>query len=301
MPLRILVLGSAAGGGFPQWNCRCPTCELAWAGDRRVLPRTQSSLAVSADGERWLLLNASPDLRQQILATPPLQPRKPGRHSPIEAVFLSNGDVDHVAGLLTLREGQRFAIYATQAVIKVIQDNRIFRVLDPALVSRTVAALDTAVSTDFGLEITAFAVPGKVPLYQEGDEVRVGEETDTTVGLQIAGAGTHFFYIPGCASVSPALLRRIDSAPLLFFDGTTYTEDEMVRLGLSPKTAQRMGHVAMSGSNGSRARFAGVDLGRKVYVHINNTNPVLIDGSAERRDVEAAGWEVAFDGMEIVL
>src|SRR3712207_1852034 len=123
MPLRILVLGSAAGGGFPQWNCRCPVCDLAWAGDARVLPRTQSSLAVSADGERWLLLNASPDLRQQILAAPDLQPRGIGRHSPIAAVVLSNGDVDHTAGLLTLRERHPLTLYGTEAVLKVVADN----------------------------------------------------------------------------------------------------------------------------------------------------------------------------------
>jgi pyrroloquinoline quinone biosynthesis protein B len=301
MPLRILVLGSAAGGGFPQWNCRCPVCELAWAGDRRVVPRSQSSLAVSADGERWLLLNASPDLRQQILANPPLQPKTVARHSPIAAVFLSNGDVDHVAGLLTLREGQPFSIYASEAVLKGLQGNAIFRVLDPVLVERTPVALDTPLQTRAGLEVTAFAVPGKVPLYEEGGEVRIGGETDTTVGLRIAGAGAHFFYIPGCAAVTPALLARIRGAPLLFFDGTTYTDDEMVRLGLSRKTAHRMGHVAMSGADGSLEKFAGVELGRKIYVHINNTNPVLVEGSAERREVEAAGWEVAFDGMEIVL
>ena len=301
MPLRILVLGSAAGGGFPQWNCRCPVCGLAWAGDRRVAPRTQSSLAVSADGERWLLLNASPDLRQQILATPDLQPRKAGRHSPIAAVILSNGDVDHIAGLLTLREGQPFSIYATEAVLKGHEENPIFRVLDPALVPRTPSALDAPIQTSLGLEVTAFAVPGKVPLYQEDAKVRVGDETDTTVGLRIAGAGAHFFYIPGCASVTPALLARLDGAPLLFFDGTTYTDDEMMRLGLSQKTARRMGHVAMSGSDGSLGAFEGAKIGRKIYVHINNTNPVLVEGSAERRAVEAAGWEVAFDGMEIVL
>jgi pyrroloquinoline quinone biosynthesis protein B len=301
MPLRILVLGSAAGGGFPQWNCRCPTCELAWAGDNRVVPRTQSSLAASADGERWLLLNASPDLREQILATPALQPRITGRHSPIAAVVLSNGDVDHVAGLLTLREGQPFGIYATDAVLAGLERNPMFRVLDPALVQQAAMPLDVALVTSAGLEVTAFAVPGKVPLYEESAEVHISRETDATVGLRIAGGGTHFFYVPGCASVTPALLARINGAPLLFFDGTTYSDDEMVRLGLSRKTARRMGHVAMSGPDGSLTRFAGAQLGRKIYVHINNTNPVLVEGSAERRAVEAAGWEVAFDGMEIGL
>jgi pyrroloquinoline quinone biosynthesis protein B len=301
MPLRIVVLGSAAGGGFPQWNCRCPVCELAWAGDRRVSARTQSSLAVSADGERWLLLNASPDIRQQVLATPALQPQARGRHSPIEGVFLSNGDVDHVGGLLALRERQRLTVYATDAVLNVIDGNPIFRVLDPALVRRTAVALDRPVDTGLGLEVTAFAVPGKVPLHQERGDVSVGAETDTTVGLKIAGAGTHAFYIPGCAAVTPSLVRRIAGAPLLFFDGTTYTDDEMVRLGLSQKTARRMGHVAMSGPDGSLQGLAAAELGRTVYVHINNTNPVLVEGSAERRAVEAAGWEVAYDGMEIEL
>jgi pyrroloquinoline quinone biosynthesis protein B len=301
MPLGILVLGSAAGGGFPQWNCRCPVCALAWAGDRRVSTRTQSSLAVSADGERWLLLNASPDLRQQILANPPLHPRKLGRHSPIQALFLSNGDVDHVAGLLSLRERQSLTLYATEAVLRVLDDNPIFRVLDPAFVDRVAVRLDMPVDTNLGLEVTAFAVPGKVPLYQEDHKVRIGAETETTVGLRVAGAGAHFFYIPGCASVTPALLQRIERAPLLFFDGTTYTDDEMVRLGLSQKTAHRMGHVAMSGPDGSLDKLGGAELGRKVFVHVNNTNPTLVEGSAERRAVEAAGWEVAFDGMEIVL
>jgi pyrroloquinoline quinone biosynthesis protein B len=253
------------------------------------------------DGERWLLLNASPDLRQQVLATPQLQPREPGRHSPIAAVVLSNGDVDHVAGLLSLREGHRFSLYGTDAVLTGLDDNPIFRVLDAAVVKRVPIALYAAADPGFGLEIAAFAVPGKVPLYQEGEEVRVGAETDATIGLRIAGAGTHFFYIPGCASVTEPLLRRVRGAPLLFFDGTTYTDDEMPRLGLSHKSAHRMGHVAMSGPDGSLNGFAGTELGRKIYIHINNTNPVLVDGSPERRDVEAAGWEVAFDGMEIVL
>ena len=301
MPLRIRVLGSAAGGGFPQWNCRCPVCALAWAGDPRVSPRTQSSLAVSADGESWLLVNASPDLRQQILAAPPLHPQAPGRHSPIEAAFLNNGDVDHLAGLLTLRERQPLAVYATEAVLRVIAENPIFRVLDPASVRLVPAVLERPTETGLGIAVTAFAVPGKVPLYQEEGEVTVGRETDATVGLRIAGGSTHFFHIPACASVTPDLLARLAGAPLLFFDGTTYTDDEMVRLGLSRKTAQRMGHVAMSGSGGSLAEFAPAELGRKIYIHLNNTNPVLIEGSPERRAVEAAGWDVAFDGMEIVL
>jgi pyrroloquinoline quinone biosynthesis protein B len=301
MPLRILVLGSAAGGGFPQWNCRCPVCELAWAGDARVSPRSQASLAASADGERWLLLNASPDLRQQILATPQLRPRRRGRDSPIAAVALTNGDVDHVAGLLTLRERQGFTIFATAAILKLIAENSIFRVLEAGLVRHVPMALEAPTDTGSGLEITPFAVPGKAPLHQERGDVEIGAETEATIGLRIAGAGTHFFYIPGCAAVTGALRRRLDGAPLVFFDGTTFTDDEMVRLGLSDKTAHRMGHLAISGPAGSLEQLRGMEAKRKIYIHINNTNPVLIEGSAERRAVEAAGWEVAHDGMEIVL
>jgi pyrroloquinoline quinone biosynthesis protein B len=301
MPLRILVLGSAAGGGFPQWNCRCPVCELAWAGDARVRPGTQSSLAVSADGERWLLLNASPDLRQQILANPPLQPRRGGRHSPIAAVFLTNGDVDHIAGLLTLRERQPLRIHGTGHVLELLAQNSVFRVLDPAFVETLEACLDAAVDTGLGLEVTPFAVPGKTPLHQEAAEVLIGAETETTVGLRVAGAGTHFLYIPGCAAITPGVIARASGAPLLLFDGTTYTDDEMIRLGLSTKSAHRMGHVQIGGSDGSLQNLADVEIGRKMYTHINNTNPILVQGSPERRAVEAAGWEVAYDGMEIVL
>jgi pyrroloquinoline quinone biosynthesis protein B len=301
MSLRILVLGSAAGGGCPQWNCRCPVCELAWAGDPRVRPRSQASLAVSADGVRWLLLNASPDLRQQIVATPPLQPRAPGRHSPLCAVALTNADVDSVAGLLTLRERQNLAIYATDPVLRVLRDNSIFRVLDPTLVERVPVALERPLDTGLGLRLTAFAVPGKVALHQESGAVEIGRETDETVGLHVSGNSTSFFYVPACAAVTPALLDRLRGAALVFFDGTTYDDDEMVRLGLSEKTARRMGHAAMSGPEGSLARFAGLPVGRKIYIHVNNSNPVLVEGSAERRAIEAAGWELAFDGMEVVL
>jgi pyrroloquinoline quinone biosynthesis protein B len=301
MSLRILVLGSAAGGGYPQWNCRCPICELAWAGDERVRPRTQSSLAVSADGARWLLLNASPDLRAQILASAQLRPRAPGRHSPIAAVALTNADVDHVAGLLSLRERQKFAIYASESVLRVLRDNSIFRVLDPTLVERIPVALERPVDTGLGLELAAFAVPGKVALHQETVDVQIGRETDETIGLRISGAGASFFYVPGCAATTPALLERLRGARLVFFDGTTYDDDEMVGLGLAEKTARRMGHVSMKGPDGSLARFAGLPVGRKMYIHINNTNPVLVEGSAERRAIEAAGWELAHDGMEVVL
>jgi pyrroloquinoline quinone biosynthesis protein B len=298
--LRIIVLGSAAGGGFPQWNCLCPVCRLAWDGDRRAKPRTQSSLAVSGDGERWLLLNASPDLRQQIIATPPLHPRGKNRGSPIAAAFLTNADVDHVTGLLTLREQQSFTVFGSKTTLAAISGG-VFGVLNRELVQLSEIEPEIAVETGIGLKVTPFSVPGKVPLYLETGAVEIGAEGEETLGLEISDGTKTFFYIPGCAKVTPRLQKRLRDAALLFFDATTFTDDEMVRLGLSTKTAWRMGHTAMSGNAGSICRLADLGIGRKIYVHINNTNPVLIEGSSERGTVEAAGWEVSYDGMEVKL
>lgn len=299
--MRIIVLGSAAGGGFPQWNCLCPVCRLAWNGDKRVKPRTQSSLAISADGERWLLLNASPDLRQQILASPQLHPRGASRQSPIAAVFLTNGDVDHLTGLLTLREQQSFTIFGSKATLAEVSGGRIFGVLNRELVHLKEATLDYDLDTGLGLQVTPFSVPGKVPLYLEAEKVEIGTEGEETLGLEISDGARTFFYIPGCAEVTPRLQRRLQNADLLFFDGTTFTDNEMVELGLSTKTAWRMGHSPMSGEKGSLNRLAGLGIGRKIFVHINNTNPVLIEDSSERAQVEAAGWEVSYDGLEVTL
>ena len=298
--MHVLILGSAAGGGFPQWNCRCPNCQLVWSGDSRVVPRTQSSIAVSVDGREWVLVNASPDLRQQILANAALHPRAGRRDSPISAVVLTNGDVDHVAGLLTLRERQPWAMHASASLLDMLAADPVFRVLSPDVVSRFVLALDEP-SVIAGLRFRPFAVPGKVPLFLEEDVVELGLETEMTVGLVIEAGGRRVVHVPGCAFVSETLLSSIAGADLLLFDGTTYTDSEMVDLGLSPKTAARMGHLAMSGPDGSLAGLAGVDVAIKIYVHINNTNPVLVEGSPAREAVERAGWMVAYDGQEIVL
>jgi pyrroloquinoline quinone biosynthesis protein B len=298
--LRILVLGSAAGGGVPQWNCLCPVCRLAWSGDKRVRPRSQSSLAISADGETWLLLNASPDLRQQIIVSPCLHPRGAKRHSPIRAVFLTNADVDHLAGLLALREQQSFVLFGSQATLAQTGAG-VFGVLNKDLVDRRASALDTPVDTGLSIWVTPFAVPGKVPLYLEGEDVAVGAESEANVGVELSDGANSFFYVPGCAEINDGVIKRLTGAALVFFDGTTFTDDEMVNLGLSKKTAWRMGHVAMSGENGSLERLASCAISRKIYVHLNNTNPVLIEDSPQRATVERAGWEVAYDGLEIRL
>jgi pyrroloquinoline quinone biosynthesis protein B len=258
-------------------------------------------VAVSADGERWLLLNASPDLRQQILMTPPIQPRGTSRNSPIESVFLTNGDIDHVTGLLCLRERQPLTLYGTSTTLSVLAANSLFNVLDPRLVCRRSVALDEPVLTPLGLTLTPFPVPGKVPLYLETGTVEVGRESEDVVGVCVSDGRTRFYYIPGCADITAGLRSRLMGSAVLFFDGTTYVDDEMIQLGLSDKTAKRMGHVAMMGPTGSIALFAQSQIGRKIFIHINNTNPVLIEGSSERRVVESAGWEIAYDGMELRL
>jgi pyrroloquinoline quinone biosynthesis protein B len=295
--VQATILGSAAGGGVPQWNCRCQVCWLAWTGDPRVKPRTQSSLAVSPDGEQWLVINASPDLRRQIAETSVLQPRESPRHSPIGAVLLTNGDVDHVAGLLSLRERQPFTLFATRQVLTGLGQNPIFEVADRRIVSRRAVALNEAFEPLPGLSVTLFAVPGKVPLWLEEGEPDIGLATESTVGVTISASGKRVAYVPGCAAVTAEVRDRIAGADVLLFDGTVWQDDEMISAGVGQKTGRRMGHLPMSGEDGSLAALAGVRVGRRVFVHLNNTNPTLIEGSDERRRAEEAGWEIGYDGM----
>lgn len=299
--MRIIVLGSAAGGGFPQWNCGCDVCSLYWQGDPRVCARTQSSIAVTASGGKWLLLNCSPDVRMQIMQTPALHPVDTRRGSPIAGVFLTNGDVDHVAGLLSLRENQPFVIYGTEAVLAELAGNQVFAVVSESVAPRKRVTLDEPVALVGGLTIEPFSVPGKVPLYRESGEVETKKETDTTIGLRISSGPTSFYYVPGCADINPALRARLKDATLVLFDGTLWRDDEMIRQGIGSKTGRRMGHVSMSGPDGSIAQLGELGIERKIFTHINNSNPTLIDGSPERREAEAAGWEIAYDGMEIEL
>jgi pyrroloquinoline quinone biosynthesis protein B len=354
--VRLKIVGSAAGGGFPQWNCNYRLSRAARAGVPGIASRTQSSLAASADGRCWVLFNASPDLRQQIAANPELQPSAEGplRATPISAVVLTNADVDHIAGLLSLREGQAFSLYASEPVLAALEANPIFNVLDPARVKRRVLPsgpfeVRNADDTPTGLTIEAFPVPGKVALYLEDPalpDAELASDSGDTTGIRIfggawegrtramnggystagrtsdaAGRGddaetrahdwrngglgardrASAFYIPGCARIDERLRSRLAGASCLLFDGTVYTDDEMITAGVGTKTGARMGHLAMSGQDGSIAMLADVPIGRRVFVHINNTNPVLDQNSAEHAAVRAAGWEVGFDGMEVAL
>ena len=274
---------------------------LAWSGDPRVKRRTQSSIAASSDGEKFVLINASPDLRQQIVNVSWLHPRTGARSSPVQACVVTSADVDHVAGLLTLRERQPFELFATGATLRALAANPIFDALAKDCVERRPIALETSFEPLPGLVFTAFAAPGKVALWQEGENVEIGEEGEATIAVELRHGGKRAFYAPACAGVTPALKEKVFGADVLLFDGTTFADNELIDLGLMDKTSRRMGHIPMSGPEGSIEAFAGLSVGRKIFIHLNNSNPVLIEGSPERRRVEDAGWEVAFDGMEIDL
>jgi pyrroloquinoline quinone biosynthesis protein B len=300
--VQIVMLGAAAGGGFPQWNSNGPGCRRARAGAPAAPPRTQASLAVSGDGERWYLLNASPDLRIQIERTPELHPRAAPRHSPIAGVVLTGGDVDVIAGLLTLRERQPLAVHATARVHAILDANPIFEVLARGVVTRPVEALDVPFALEGGLLATLFAVPGKAPLYMEEGEGMQPVVTDgTTVGLEVRDGRARMLFIPGCAAFTPALAERLDGADLVFFDGTMWQDDEMIATGAGTKTGLRMGHMSLSGPEGTIAAFRGIAIGQKIVIHMNNSNPVLLADSPERAEAEAAGWRIGHDGMRITL
>jgi pyrroloquinoline quinone biosynthesis protein B len=298
--LRALVLGSGAGGGVPQWNCGCRVCRLAWSG-ARVRPRTQAGVALTVDGENWLLLNASIDLRQQILATPALHPVGEGRHSPIRAVVLTNAEVDSSAGLLALRERQPLAIFGTQATLDAIGANRMFDVVDRAVAPRRAVALGQQFEPLAGIKLELFAVPGKVPLWLEEGNVSTDEIGEETVSIAVEAAGKRLVFAPACARVTEDLHARFTNADVLFFDGTLFANDEMIVNGLGDKTGKRMGHSPVSGPGGTLETLARHARVRRILIHINNSNPILIEGSPEEAKVKAAGWEIAFDGMEVRL
>lgn len=296
--MRAVVLGAAAGGGFPQWNCGCRNCVAVREHVEGFLPRSQSSLAVTAGDGQWAVLNASPDIREQINRTPDLHPNGP-RSSPLGAVLVTNGDLDHIAGLLTLREKHPFRLFLTREIAEVLAGNPIFRALDPDFVEQITMRLEERFELLPGLNVRLFAVPGKVPLYAEAGEVRTDLEGEQTVGVEIAGREDTLFYIPGCARMTEKLAARLAGASTVLFDGTLWTDDEMRAAGVGEKTGRRMGHMAMSGTEGSIAAFADLGVSRKIFIHINNTNPVLDPASEERAAAETAGWEIGYDGMEV--
>jgi len=300
--MRIRVLGSAAGGGFPQWNCGCPNCRGVRAGTVKATPRTQESVAISADGEHWVLLNASPEIRQQIESFPPLHPKKP-RHSPIAALVLTNGDLDHCLGLLSLRESHPLTVFATERVRRgFTEGNVLYRTLERFDDQVTWRALKLGREDELasGLTVEAAPVPGKLPIHLEG---ALSPDAEDSVGLRIreTRTGTVLAYFSGVGGVSSAVTQALQDAEAVFFDGTFWSEDELRELGASEKCASDMAHLPIGGRDGSLQALGGARAPFRVYIHLNNTNPVLREDSPERAAVERAGWRIARDGMEIAL
>jgi len=293
----VRVLGSAAGGGFPQWNCGCRTCLAVRDGSRPCRPRTQSSVAVSADYRRWYLLNASPDVRAQIEAFPALYPRGV-RESPLEAVLLTDAELDHTLGLLLLREADDLEVHATAAVHGTLSEGTsLLQTLGAyANVEWRPVVAGEEVSLGDGLSYRAFDVPTSKRARFEAGEVGV-------VGYRITDGrtGRALVYVPGAQELTASVLAHFEGCACLLFDGTCWQDDELIRLGIAKKTSRDMGHLPIGGADGSLKRLARLPIERKIYIHINNTNPILIEDSPERRLVEERGLEVAADGLELEI
>lgn len=295
--MRFLVLGAAAGGGLPQWNCGCPNCKDARSG--KIASASQSSLAVSLDGRTWAVLNASPDIRVQMQACPSMHPRDL-RHSPLASVLLTNGDIDHIAGLLSLREQTAFNLFATSEIHQVLAENSVFDAVNINKVARQVVDINQPFEILPGLQVQVFPVPGKVPLFMEGETVQTDLLGEQTVGVRLSDGDKTAYYVPGCADIPEDLLAVLSDADQLFFDGTLWQDDEMILSGTGVKTGTRMGHISISGAAGSMARLGRLKAA-KTFIHINNTNPVWQPDSPERAEVYAQGWSVAADGMEFEI
>ncbi|MFV0301522.1 MAG: pyrroloquinoline quinone biosynthesis protein PqqB [Paracoccus sp. (in: a-proteobacteria)] len=293
--MRIIILGAAAGGGLPQWNCGCANCAAARSG--RIPPMSQSSIAISADGQAWAIINASPDIRAQLTATPALHPAGL-REMPLRSVLVTNGDIDHVAGLLTLRESQPFDLFGTETILGALDANPMMAAVNPDFVPRRPVALDQFFDLLPGLVATLFAVPGKVPLYLEGEQVETGQLSENTVGVELTTGDRRALYIPGCAELPQWLKSRIEGCDLLMFDGTLWQDGEMIAAGLGHKTGRRMGH--MSADDSIRA-LAQVPTGQRIFVHINNSNPLTDPASPQSDEARDHGWQIGRDGMEITL
>jgi pyrroloquinoline quinone biosynthesis protein B len=304
--MKVRVLGSAAGGGFPQWNCNCPNCRGLREGTLRARARTQSSIALSADGIDWVLVNASPDLLAQIKAFPALQPARARRDTGIRAIVLVDAQIDHTTGLLMLREGRPLEIWCTDMVREdLTTGNPLFNILGHYCTVDW-RRLPTGEGESFaidgidGLRISAVPLASKAPPYSpHRDDPHEGDN----VGLHVVDTrcGRSLFYAPGLGEIEPRVAACLRTADAVMVDGTFWTDDEMIRLGVSKKRARDIGHLPQSGAGGMIEVLKPLRASRKILIHINNTNPILDESSPERAQLDAAGIEVAYDGMELEL
>jgi pyrroloquinoline quinone biosynthesis protein B len=298
----VKVLGAAAGGAFPQWNCACTQCQRLRLGTFAGQPRTQAQVAISEDGSAWTLLNASPDLRIQIEATPELWPSGSIRHSPIQSVVITAAEADTVAGLLSLREFQPLDIYATPSVLRILrEDNSLFALLDR--VPRQAVWKEIRPDAEFmvgPLRFRPFSLAGGFPAFVRADRKAELDASEAVLGLLIdSSSGGSVAYLPGAPKVEDEWREFLDECDVLLFDGTFWTEDELCRVRGGGKLASEMGHLPLSGPCGSVAALRSIKCPRKIFFHINNTNPILDESSQAYAEVRDAGWEVARDGMEI--
>jgi len=309
--MRVKILGSAAGGAFPQWNCACPNCRAVRAGTFQGKARSQTQVAISADANSWFLLGASPDLRAQIEAAAELHPRQGLRQSPIAGAVLANADVDHVLGLLLLRELQPLRVLATKSIRRILtEDNSMFAMLQRVphqltwndFVPGTVFPLLNAAGEDSGLRCRALALGTHFPAYVSMQRQAALNAAESSLGFILESpSGKRLAYMPAVPQIDAALLKEFESADVLLFDGTFWSDDELIRIQGSGQTALQMGHVPVSSAEGSLAQLAQVRRPRKIYVHINNTNPMLDESGAEYAQVREAGWEIAEDGWQFEI
>jgi pyrroloquinoline quinone biosynthesis protein B len=309
--MHLAILGSAAGGGFPQWNCNCRNCHALRAGTLPAKSRTQTQVAVSNDGHDWFLLNASPDLRMQIERTPALQPRSGLRDSPISAVLVTSADIDQIAGLLSLRELQPLRIYCTASLRKILREhNSVFGMLNriPQQACWMDISLDAAFpllnidGKEAGISCQAFSLADRYPLYVSPEQAAALRSEEAELGLLLtADTGGRLAYLPAVPAINDRLLQLLETADLLLFDGTFWSDDELIQVQGSGATAREMGHVPVSGADGSLRALSGLRRPRKIFVHVNNTNPMLDESGPEYRELQSAGWELAEDGWQLTL
>jgi len=309
--VRIEILGSAAGGGFPQWNCGCRNCQSLRAGTFGGKGRTQTQVAITNDQTHWFLLNASPDLRLQIEAASYLHPRGGRRNSPINGVLLTSPDIDQIAGLLSLRELQPLQIYSTPSLRRILQeDNSVFGMLNR--VPNQVSWQEITIGQSFpllgltgaesGIRCEAFSLADGYPAYVSAQRSATLRPEEASLGLFVgSSSGRKLAYMPAVPAIDGALLQRLESVDLLLFDGTFWSDDELIQVQGSGATAHEMGHIPISGAQGSLRRLAGLQHPRKVFIHVNNTNPILDESGPQYREVCDAGWEVAADAWSLEL
>jgi pyrroloquinoline quinone biosynthesis protein B len=309
--MRVKILGSAAGGAFPQWNCACANCAAVRSGTFRGKARTQTQVAISADSQSWFLIGASPDLRTQIEGAAELHPRDGVRQSPIAGVVLLNGDIDHILGLLLMRELQPLRVYATESIRRIVrEDNSMFgmlqRVADQVSWSEFTPGemfnLADSTGHDSGIRCRAISLGEHFPAYVSPERRWQLSSREASLGLIVeAKSGKRLAYMPAVPQITGEVLAEFETADVLLFDGTFWSDDELIRIQGSGQTALQMGHVPMSSSEGSLAKLAHLKRPRRIYIHINNTNPVLNEGGVEHRQVREAGWEIAEDGWQFDL